>query len=202
MIRDLHRFARALSILGALLMLIVLGGWLLGFDPLVRPAPQLAGTVPSTALCLAMLYLCLPLMGLLPRLSRSLACAAIALALINLSLSIITGSDLDHMVFEHVLAPVDRMSHGTALGVLFAAATALLMMGPQTALLPGLMAVVGLSSFVAIIAGNSFEPGSALAFRLLDGMSIYTAGALALLFFAMLLAIDARNTKRSRAEFD
>lgn len=94
------------------------------------------------------------------------------------------------------------MSHGTALGVLFAAATALLMMGSQTALLPGLMAVVGLSSFVAIIAGNSFEPGSALAFRLLDGMSIYTAGALALLFFAMLLAIDARNTKRSRAEFD
>ena len=94
------------------------------------------------------------------------------------------------------------MSYGTGLGIIFAGAT-LRLAGRQTYLMvAGLMAVVGLSSFVAIIAGNSFEPGSAFAIPLLKGMSIYTAGALALLFFALLLSIDARSSDPSSIEQD
>lgn len=206
MTREHHVLVRILAALGALMMLCVLGGWALGVDLLVRPAPQLASTVPSTALCLAMLYLCLPMLGmtapLSARLARTLACATIALALVNLSLSLIGGTDIDHLVFEHVLAPSDRMSHGTAIGLIFAAATVLATLRLAATLVPGLMAVVGLSSFVAIVAGNSFEPESAFAIPLLDGMSVYTAGALAVLFFALLLSIDARNAAQSQAEYD
>ncbi len=189
------RLSQILVSLGALWMCVILVGWLTGSEELSRIAAHRASTVPSTAIGMAFLFVAMMEFedgnqrSVL--VSRRLTSVALAIAAANLLLSLAGRADIDHWLFDTVIRPDDRMSPGTALGIIVASATIWLAGAHRTRRLSGAVAIVGLSGLSAIILGNSFVPGAVFGKALLSGMSIFTALALALFFVAHLLKLDS-----------
>ncbi|WP_417742388.1 hypothetical protein [Salipiger sp.] len=192
---DSGRLSQILVSLGAVWMAAILFGWLTGFEDLSRVASHRAGTVPSTALAIALLFVAAMEFDDQDRCSalirHKLTSIALAIAAANLLLSLAGRSDIDHSLFDAIIRPVDRMSPGTALGIIVACATIWLAGAPETRRLSAAVAVVALSALTAIVLGNAFVPGVVFGKALLSGMSLYTALALGLFFLAHLLKLDA-----------
>jgi hypothetical protein len=192
------RLSRILVSIGAVWMCVILFGWLAGADGLARVAAHRAATVPSTALCLALLFVSVMEFDDHNRRSvligRRLTSVALAIAAANLLLSLAGLADIDHWLFDAVIQPDDRMSPGTALGVMVAGATIWLSGAPRTRRLSAAVAIVALSGLSAIVLGNAFVPGAVFGGALLSGMSIFTAVALAVFFLAHLLKLESHET--------
>ena len=173
-------------------MLLVIAGWLTDDQTLVRNGENQYGTVPSTALCIGLLFLGL---GLTTRswhrarpVAIGAALTAAAVAMGSQMLLQVAAEGLDDPV---ALSSRDFMSPATSVGIMFASLTLMLSLGPASRAAGCLLAVLGLSVFVGISLPNPFVVGSIFNLPGLQGMSFYTAVALSMFFLNQLLWIDA-----------
>lgn len=197
----MHTRFRSLSVVGsgqvlALLVAatsftILVAGWGLGIDTLVRLSGHSA-VVPSTALCLGLLALGLAMMRPAAP-ARTVATGAILLASLlaagNIAVAAMgVATGLDALVGIS-LAEGDRMSAGTAIGLLLAATSVMMSTAESGRWVEAgfLVALGGLSTGVAVIFGHSFDPESPYALPIFASTSELTAGLLVLLFLAVLL---------------
>ncbi|OUD08682.1 hypothetical protein BVC71_12180 [Marivivens niveibacter] len=170
-------------------MLVLLVGWGMGVDPIVRGASDGVGMVPSTALCFIMLGSCMMTVR------NQSAIEALVFSISLISMFVFFGFVLGHNVsqpdqnFVDVLnfevRPVDGMAWGTVLGIsLLATALAVLAFGDiaskSVAVL--LMAVIGLNALGFVIA-KFWDSDLVAVVRLYEQMSIPT---LALLLLAVI----------------
>ena len=194
-----RRFFCVLASVGALWMGAVLVTWAMGsgMEPLVRSSARRSAVVPATALCLLALFVATGLSGL--RTERSLkwsggvSSAVLLIAMSYVVFDILGQPQPDHVLFRDKLAPGDRMSMGTSLGLVLGAFVTRLSAEGKRNFLALTLSLLGVSVAVTVLLCNCFVPGSPFSIPPLQGMSVYTAAAFTMLFPNVLLVLDAEH---------
>lgn len=188
----------ALLLVGTLSFSVVslLAGWSFGLEALVRLRAGYEAMVPSTSLCflLASLALLLTVFGNkdMTRSGMTVAVWIVVIVLANGVLRLtVHPQGIDGLVVGS-LAETDHMSTATILGFLLVAATIhtsgrrRLSGGDGAFVNP--LAILGLSTAVAVLVMHSYQTDTVAHLRILDGLSVYTTVLFSVLFLAHILA--------------
>ncbi|SES04291.1 hypothetical protein SAMN04490244_10526 [Tranquillimonas rosea] len=178
-------------ICAALTAAVLIGGWGLHIDTLVRFRPEFHAMMPATAasfMCLSVALLAVSAGS--PDIRTAARWSTILVALVAL-LSLLAPFAMKVLAQDVTVAFVtkDRMSVGTSFGLILAAICiyALLARRGERYEYAFLGAMFGMAATLSILFGHSFDPTSPLSVPGFAAMSVYSAIAFALLFLAVLL---------------
>jgi hypothetical protein len=171
--------------------LVLIGGWLLESDLLIRIAPSFAGLAPSTAISLLLLSsaLLFPERRLI-RLSCAVAVAIIAVAdLIVLAAGLANG--IDAFLFPDVVRfQIHSMAPATAFCCLLASVCLgpLWQRGAAFESAYSAFATLGLMLTLIAIVGYAFDTSALYKVSIFSAMALHTALAFLLVFVAPLMS--------------
>ncbi|MER5171576.1 hypothetical protein [Thioclava kandeliae] len=175
---------------GAFVLTLNILGWIGGIEQFVRFHG--AAMMPSTATCIALLFLGSATALSVPAKNTvaAMCCfAATAIAAINMSLRTYTDIDLDSLVPNRMAG--DRMSEGTVLCILVGAAAIFSLASTklQAFELHLAIVIVGIQLVIAVLILCSFMPGTPECPRIFQSMSFYTAACFVMLFAALFVTL-------------
>lgn len=174
--------------------LVLTHGWMLGHDTTVRLVPEFRAMVPSTALCFALLGIAF-FQLFLPRgavVTASVACitgAVVTICVANLATIYVVGGGGIDWLFRASRFGTDRMAIMTSVGLIVCAACILtiLTFRDRASDTMTVVALVGVSTSLSVVAGHAFDARSLYTMRLFDGVSLPSALLFALFFAAVAL---------------
>ncbi len=178
----------------AVALAVLVLGWLLGLDAVVRIRPAFAAMVPSTAVCFALLGT-----GLLLRVSdprrqsrTALAMSVLVGAVAALDLAIfwtVSRNGIDGVLFPGRMGR-DYMAFATAASFLLGAYCLAGLSAPRLyhARAVEVCATLGLMAALVAIVGYAYDSEALYGVFLFSAMALHTAVTFALLFAAILLA--------------
>ena len=186
-------FAIAYVLVGVGFVVLV-GGWLLGLEALVRLYPTFAAMVPSTAI--SFIAAGGGLIAWSRRMDGGCAAAAAAstiigvLALLNLGVEVIgLGPGIDAVLLPELFGP-DRMALSTSICFILAAICLWQLARPGAAdeYSFGASATLGLSVAAVALVGYAFDAKALYQVFIFTAMALHTAVLFFFLFLALLLA--------------
>lgn len=179
-------------ICGAASLVLLVGGWVLGFEWLVRFDPASRAMVPTTAVCFLLLSSALVLgwtcEGQKAWLAYRLVYGTIAIAVLNICDAILLGGSRIDALLVSSLLPDDGMSVAAAVGMLMASYCILALMAPENPDqdAPIYFAILGLSTSVAILVAFLFDASSLQEVYFFRALSTQSAILFGVLFAAVL----------------
>lgn len=180
-----------LSALVAGFSVLVLLGWRANIQMLTHVRPHYDAIVPSTAASFAALAAVLPLSLSGVRATRLAALAltlvVIAFVACNVLMRISGGGQGIDAFWTPAGHESDRMAFATAGGLIFAAVATLAKARRVAPVLTDYMLLLALSSSLALLVGQSYEPGALVRIEMLAGLSIQSTILFVVLFSAILL---------------
>lgn len=179
----------------AVAFLVLLIGWIVGSDTLVRLRAVYAAMVPSTALCFISLGTGLLGYWLQGSQSRNLTLS------LSVVVAVISGADLvmlagglsdgiDSLLWPSLIAPGDAMAFATGASFLLGSYCLAALASPRLMSVPIFVGAgtVGLLAALVAVVGYMFDAQALYGVFVFTAMALHTAIAFVLLFVALLLS--------------